>query len=133
MFEKIAPEDVVKAFQKEEPDSKRCLHDFRAHPIGTLTADGDLKLGLIARSVQHDADGNITTHDFIITPDVMERIAEELHSSASVLGLVNAMRGMPGVSNTDLLSLLESLNGLDVTQVIRDASTTSVPEPRETT
>lgn len=132
MIEKIDPADIVKAFEKEKPDSKRCLHEFRAYPIGTLTADGDLKLGIIARSVQHDADGNISTHDFIITPDVMQTIAEELNSTASVLALVNSMRGMPGVSNADLLSLLTSLNGLDISDIIRDAQTTSVPEPRET-
>lgn len=130
MFDKIESRDVLKAFEKEEPDSTSCLHDFRAQPIGTVTDDGELKLAIIARSVQHDSEGNLSTRDFIIVPEVMERIAKELNMSAIVLGLVNSMRGMPGVDNAALLDLLQTMSGLDVTDLVQDAS--SVPEPRET-
>lgn len=124
----ITKEDVQEALRREVPDSHKCLHEFHARPVGTVTPEGSFVMGLIARSVQHDAKGNLSVHDFVITPDVMEMIARELHASAQAMALVNQMSDLPGVRGEDLVSLLETLTDALTSS---DVPSGDVPQPRE--
>lgn len=90
---KVTAEQVREAYEKEVPDLKTCLHHWRS-AIVELPGDDEnsTRYGVIVRTISHDIDGNLITHDILINARTLAEISQDVE---------NAMRDIFVISMPD--------------------------------
>lgn len=86
----ITSEQVREAIEKPEPDLKTCVHYWSSVVVDLSEVSESDRFGVIARVVGHDREGNLMTHDLLMSGPALAQIGTDIR--ANVLDIIGRVQ-----------------------------------------